>query len=110
MDLQPDGSWKAIRWPLPRGEVRDVPRDAKIHRSVIDRLDTDHSYRPGNLIMLGHGGRGLRKAPAHLGKGEWVAWKNKGDIVGEILIAKAYADEIGHHEKDADEQPHHVGG
>jgi hypothetical protein len=24
MDLQPDGSWKSINWPLPKGEVRDV--------------------------------------------------------------------------------------
>jgi hypothetical protein len=26
MDLQPDGSWKSINWPLPKGEVRDVSR------------------------------------------------------------------------------------
>ena len=100
MDLQADGTWKAIRWPLPRGETRDMPKDAKIHRSVINRLDLDHSYRPGNLIMLGLGGRGQRNAPGHLGKGEWVPWKNKGDKVGEILIAKAYADEIGHREEE----------
>lgn len=24
MDLQPDGSWKSINWPLPKGETRDV--------------------------------------------------------------------------------------
>lgn len=27
MDLQPDGSWKPIIWPLPCGEVRDVPEN-----------------------------------------------------------------------------------
>jgi len=26
MDLRPDGSWKAISFPLPMGEVRDIPR------------------------------------------------------------------------------------
>jgi uncharacterized protein (DUF2235 family) len=26
MDLQPDGSWKSINWPLPKGEVRDVSK------------------------------------------------------------------------------------
>ncbi|OJD10068.1 hypothetical protein ACJ73_09951, partial [Blastomyces percursus] len=29
MDLQQDGSWAPIRWPLPCGEVRDIPVDAK---------------------------------------------------------------------------------
>lgn len=37
MDLRPDGSWQPIRWPLPRGEVRDVPRDARVHGSVVAR-------------------------------------------------------------------------
>lgn len=27
MDLQSDGSWKPIIWPLPMGEVRDVPEN-----------------------------------------------------------------------------------
>lgn len=31
MDLQPDGSWKPISWPLPRGETRDMVR-SKTHR------------------------------------------------------------------------------
>lgn len=39
MDLSPDdGSWRPVRWPLPRGEVRDMPWDAKVHGSVIRRL------------------------------------------------------------------------
>ena len=41
MDLQPDGSWKAISWPLPRGEVRDIPENVKIHCSVIKRMEAD---------------------------------------------------------------------
>ena len=87
MDLQPDGSWKAITLPLPMGEVRDIPEDAKIHHSAIRRMEVDENYRPGNLIV-GGGGRGVRKAPKELGIGEWVVHKNKGDPVGEVLVRK----------------------
>ena len=41
MDLRPNGSWKAISWPLPRGEVRDIPEDVKIHCSVLGRMEAD---------------------------------------------------------------------
>lgn len=41
MDLQEDGSWKAIIWPLPKGEVRDIPNNALIHGSVIKRMEAD---------------------------------------------------------------------
>ncbi|KIX09560.1 uncharacterized protein Z518_00640 [Rhinocladiella mackenziei CBS 650.93] len=57
MDLQKNGTWKAIRWPLPMGETRDIPADAQIHNSVIKRMQHDPKYRPGNLI-IGGGGRG----------------------------------------------------
>lgn len=87
MDLQPDGSWKAITFPLPMGETRDMPEDAKIHHSAIRRMEADENYRPGNLIV-GGGGRGVRKAPKELGIGEWVVHKNKGDPVGEVLVRK----------------------
>ncbi|KAL9006021.1 MAG: hypothetical protein Q9188_001255, partial [Gyalolechia gomerana] len=87
LDLQPDGSWKAITFPLPMGEVRDIPEDAKIHHSAIRRMEADENYRPGNLIV-GGGGRGVRKAPKELGIGEWVVHKNKGDPVGEVLVRK----------------------
>lgn len=87
MDLQPDGSWKAITFPLPMGEVRDMPEDAKIHHSAIRRMEVDENYRPGNLIV-GGGGRGVRKAPKELGIGQWVVHKNKGDPVGEMLVRK----------------------
>ncbi|KAJ4387356.1 hypothetical protein N0V93_007947 [Gnomoniopsis smithogilvyi] len=57
MDLQGDGTWKPIRWPLPCGEVRDVPDNARVHGSVIRRMKQDKRYRPGNLIVGGGGER-----------------------------------------------------
>lgn len=88
MDLQPDGSWKAITWPLPRGEVRDVPDDAKIHGSVLVRMKADEGYRPGNLLV-GGGGRGVRVAPEEYGTGEWVVLREEGSLVGEVLMKKS---------------------
>ncbi|KAL8994259.1 MAG: hypothetical protein Q9169_005712 [Polycauliona sp. 2 TL-2023] len=85
MDLQPDGSWKAITFPLPRGEVRDIPHDAKIHHSAIRRMEANEGYRPGNLIV-GGGGRGIKVAPKELGMGKWTVHKNKGDPVGEVVV------------------------
>ncbi|KAL8683261.1 MAG: hypothetical protein Q9186_000763 [Xanthomendoza sp. 1 TL-2023] len=85
MDLKPDGSWKAITFPLPMGEVRDIPEDAKIHHSAIRRMELNEDYRPGNLIV-GGGGRGVRKAPKELSIGKWTVYKNKGDPVGEVLV------------------------
>ncbi|KAL8642133.1 MAG: hypothetical protein Q9228_001158 [Teloschistes exilis] len=87
MDLQPDGSWKAITFPLPMGEVRDIPEDAKIHHSAIKRMQANENYRPGNLI-IGGGGRGVRIAPKEHGIGEWVIHKNEGDPVGEVYVRK----------------------
>ncbi|KAF1984613.1 hypothetical protein K402DRAFT_336143 [Aulographum hederae CBS 113979] len=83
MDLQPDGSWKSITWPLPKGEVRDVPDDVVVHNSVIKRMRADEGYRPGNLIC-GGGGRGVRVAPRELGIGEWRVGREEGDVVGEV--------------------------
>lgn len=76
MDLQPDGSWQSISFPLPRGETRDVPGDAIVHGSVLERMRVNLDYRPGNLIA-GGGGRGLRKAPGHLGMGTWKILSGK---------------------------------
>ena len=45
MDLQPDGSWKAISFPLPGGEVRDMPENAWIHHSAIQRMEANENYR-----------------------------------------------------------------
>lgn len=87
MDLQADGSWKPIRWPLPRGEVRDIPPNVRVHGSVIRRLNEDETYRPGNLI-IGGGGRGIRRAPAEYGIGNWVCVAEHGDPIGEVWTKK----------------------
>jgi hypothetical protein len=87
MDLQSDGSWKPISWPLPRGEVRDVPDNAEVHVSAIRRMQAKEDYRPGNVIV-GGGGRGVRVAPAEYGMGEWVVCRNEGDPVRETYIRK----------------------
>ncbi|KXT03614.1 hypothetical protein AC578_10010 [Pseudocercospora eumusae] len=76
------GSWKAISWPLPRGETRDMSHDCHIHSSVIKRMEADPSYRPGNLIV-GGGGRGCRRAPDSYGMGVWRPVVNGG---GEAYI------------------------
>ena len=87
MDLRPDGSWKAISMPLPMGEVRDMPENAWIHHSAIQRMEANEGYRPGNLI-IGGGGRGVRKAPKALGIGEWEILKGKDDPVGMVYVRK----------------------
>lgn len=94
MDLRDDGSWKPIRWPLPRGEVRDVPPGVRVHGSVIRRLKADKTYRPGNLIV-GGGGRGFRRAPDEYGMGDWVCVAERGDAVGEIWMRREDARELG---------------
>jgi hypothetical protein len=87
MDLQPDGSWKPITWPLPCGEVRDIPENVLVHNSVIRRMRADPKYRPGNLLV-GGGGRGVRKAPASVGMGEWVVLREEGSLIGEVFVKK----------------------
>ncbi|KAL9049973.1 MAG: hypothetical protein Q9162_006915 [Coniocarpon cinnabarinum] len=85
MDLRDDGTWAPIRWPLPCGEVRDIPKDAWVHSSALKRMDHDPSYRPGNLI-IGGGGRGVKVAPEHYGKGSWKILREHGNPVGEVLL------------------------
>ena len=87
MDLQSDGSWRSIRWPLPMGEVRDIPDTAVIHNSAIRRMEASELYRPGNLIV-GGGGRGVKVAPKKDGIGEWEVLREQGDPVGECVIRK----------------------
>jgi hypothetical protein len=87
MDLREDGTWKAIIWPLPKGETRDIPANAVIHSSVIKRMLADPNYRPGNLIV-GGGGRGVRHAPKDMGIGKWVIACEHGHPVGECLVRK----------------------
>jgi hypothetical protein len=76
MDLCEDGSWKAIRWPLPKGETRDIPDDAIIHASVIKRMVADPTYR------------GVRTAPEEMGIGKWVCYGEEGHPVGECFVRK----------------------
>ena len=85
MDLQPDNSWKAITWPLPKGETRDIPDGAWIHTSAVKRMRSDPTYRPGNLI-IGGGGRGVRIAPHEYGIGKWEVLREEGDPVGEVYV------------------------
>ncbi|KAJ4370380.1 hypothetical protein N0V83_004898 [Neocucurbitaria cava] len=85
MDLQQDGTWRAITWPLPKGETRDIPANATIHCSVIKRMLADPDYRPGNLIV-GGGGRGVRRAPEEYGIGKWVVACEGGHYVGECFV------------------------
>lgn len=92
MDLKPDGSWEPIRWPLPRGEVRDIPMNVRVHGSVVRRMKEDSGYRPGNLI-IGGGGRGVKRAPDEYGIGDWVCVAEPGDAIGEIWERKLSEEE-----------------
>ncbi|OXV06716.1 hypothetical protein Egran_05516 [Elaphomyces granulatus] len=87
MDLQQDGSWKPIRWPLPCGEVRDIPDEAQIHVSAIRRMKYNPNYRPGNLI-IGGGGRGVRRAPKEYDSKKWEVHHHEGDSVRETYMRK----------------------
>ena len=87
MDMRKDGTWRAVRWPLPRGEPRDIPDDAKIHHSAIKRLQERKHYRPGNLIV-GGGGRRRRIAPKRYGIGEWRVKSHEGDPVRETCVRR----------------------
>ncbi|MCJ1391891.1 hypothetical protein MMC18_004758 [Xylographa bjoerkii] len=93
MDLQPDNSWKSISWPLPKGEVRDIPEGALIHHSALRRMKSDENYRPGNLIV-GGGGRGVRRAPKELGMGLWEVVREEGDLVGEVVVRRRRPSEV----------------
>lgn len=64
------------------GETRDIPLTAQIHHSVIKRMQVNSDYRPGNLIV-GGGGRGVRRAPEKYGIGEWDKYKNQDDPILE---------------------------
>lgn len=85
MDLQPDGSWRPIRFPLPLGEPRDAPFGAKIHVSAIKRMQANPSYRPG-CIIVGGGGRGTKVAPKEMGMGQWRVLRGEGDPVQEVYV------------------------
>jgi len=100
MDLRPDGSWKAISLPLPMGETRDIPENAWIHHSAIRRMEANEKYRPSNLI-IGGGGRGVRRAPKEAGIGNWEILKGQDDPVGMVYKRKGRS-----LEKKIDEEQH----
>lgn len=50
-------------------------------------MEANANYRPGNLIV-GGGGRGVRRAPPELGMGQWEVLRGKGDPVGEVYVRK----------------------
>ena len=99
MDLQPDNSWRAIRWPLPRGEVRDIPASAMIHTSALRRMEANPRYRPGNLIV-GGGGRGVRVAPKEYGMGQWDVVREQGNPIGEVMVRRKVEEECANGEKN----------
>jgi hypothetical protein len=67
-----------------------MPADAKVHRSAIRRMESNPTYRPGNLIC-GGGGRGYITAPKEAGMGEWDNAGEEGDIVGERVTRRKAA-------------------
>lgn len=40
--------WINIRFPLNKGDARDIPRDAVLHQSLVWRLRNDAAYSPRN--------------------------------------------------------------
>ncbi|GAB1214821.1 hypothetical protein ATERTT37_003991 [Aspergillus terreus] len=85
MGLQPDGSWKPTRWPLPLGERRDVPKDAKIHVSAIRRMKINPQYRPKNLLRDDKGKNG---PPLEHGIDTWEVHAHPGCPVRETYRRK----------------------
>lgn len=90
-DMQPDGSWKLVHWPLHRGKARGIPSTALIHGSAIHRLQSNSDYRPANVIV-GGGGRGKAEAPAEYGIGEWEILRYEGEPARETYIRKGCRD------------------
>ncbi|KAF4161147.1 hypothetical protein CNMCM6069_006110 [Aspergillus lentulus] len=74
--ITPDGSVKMTRWQA-RGSRRPLPKDAKIHGSVIRRLRAEPSYRPYNL-GLGNKPNEMDKAEEDRNIGEWRQIENDG--------------------------------
>ena len=55
---------------------------------------TQTSGSPGNLI-IGGGGRGVRRAPKALGIGEWEVLKAEDDPIGKVYVRKGPSLEKG---------------
>jgi len=43
--------WSTKHWPLSRGDSRDVPHEAKLHESAIERMRRNPAYRPRNVLL-----------------------------------------------------------
>ncbi|KEF61074.1 uncharacterized protein A1O9_02639 [Exophiala aquamarina CBS 119918] len=78
--------------PLPMGEPRDIPQNAQIHYSAIERMRNVPNYRPGNLI-IGGGGRAVLTAPAKCGIGNWKVREWPGDPIKETFVRKLSPDD-----------------
>lgn len=86
MHLNQGEFWKPVRWPPPRGERRDIPPDANIHKSAIRRMEADTRYRPANLILGSRRKKG-KISPRH-GIGGWEVHSNRGSPAREIYRRK----------------------
>ncbi|OQE13508.1 hypothetical protein PENFLA_c047G05608 [Penicillium flavigenum] len=84
MEVQPGGAMKAVRWPPPRGRSRDIPVNARIHVSAIQRMKSDPSYRPENLLSGGQ--KGDTGDP--VGIENWVVHSDEGDPVRERYVRR----------------------
>ena len=84
MELQPDGEWKDVMWPPPRGEPRNIPWDAKVHVSAIKRMQSVPSYRPADLTW--GWSKEVDTAITDTEVGPWVVHEHEGDPVRETYI------------------------
>ncbi|KAI9369429.1 hypothetical protein BJX61DRAFT_148610 [Aspergillus egyptiacus] len=84
--MQLDGSWKPVRWPLPCGERRDLPKDAKVHGSVFRRMEANPNYRPENLLREG---KERNSRPLERGIGAWEVHAHGGSPVRESYRRKS---------------------
>ena len=50
-------------------------------------MEARKDYRPGNLI-IGGGGRGVKRAPEKHGIGSWEVIQGEGDPVAEVYMRK----------------------
>ncbi|CAG8424961.1 unnamed protein product [Penicillium salamii] len=82
MELQSDEKLKAVRWPPPRGQARHVPKDARIHRSAILRMQHDASYRPANLLQSLSGDENTDAFDI----GKWAVHSHEGDPARESYV------------------------
>lgn len=95
MDLAPDGKWVPKRWPPSRGELRDIPDRARVHGSVVYRMQQNIRYRPHNLIL--GGGREPEKWQF---RGRVVDfheqdWEVLPEFIGMPMLERVYVRKVG---------------